>query len=397
MNTENDKKATSIILETNYTGHRSEYVSHLMKFINTQAGLYGKFVFILDEKMNALLGELSKSPNYSIRYFDFDKKHKNSVARSFWEWNLIAELILELKSIREIMFMDIDPYLVLLISSRFKKLNLSVKGILFQPYVHFKEINGGISFYMKKVFKNYLFQKYSVFINSNIHKIFILNDKNSVAIMNKKIKKVFYNLPDPIENDIIDIDAESSEKIKEKYAIKLGKKNLLLFGSIDDRKNLINIIDSLRLLPAEAKKNIHLIIAGKLSEDVKDKYIEHIEKHKTEVSIAYNNGFVNAREREPLFENCDLVLMPYINFFSASSVLGHTIIHNKNVVVSNMGIIGRFVNEHKVGISVDPRNTNAIKEAIRTLLYNSKEFEYDNTHLVDEFSPLNFSKTILLN
>ncbi len=392
-----DNKATSVILESAYTGHRSEYIGHLMKFINSRTELQGKYLFILNEQMSDLIGELSRSPNYFIKFINFNKKHRNSITKSFWEWKLVSEVIGKQKSIREIIFMEIDPHLVLLVSAQFKKFNLIVKGILFQPYIHFKEINLGISFLIKNVFKNYLFQKYSVSMNSNINKLFILNDKNGVGIMNKQIKNIFYNLPDPIANDISSINAETSRSIREKYAINADSKNLLVFGMIDDRKNIINIIDSLKLLRTESKKNVHLIIAGKLAENVREKYLEHIERHKNEISIVYNDEFINAEEREPLFQSCDLVLMPYVNFYSASSVLGHSIMHNKNVVASKQGIIGRIVTDCKIGIAVDPTDPAEIKEAINELLTNKSKFEYDGKMLIDEYSPINFSKNILLN
>lgn len=397
MKIETNSKGLTLIFESGYTGHRSEYIRHLMKFINAHEELHGRYVFLLNEKMGSLLGKLGTSPNYVIHFSDFDKKHVNSITRSFWEWKIISAAIRKQQNISEIMFMDIDPYLTLLVSRRFKKLNLSVKGILFQPYIHFKEIKGGVYFLIKKVIKNYLFQKYAVLLNSKIHKVFILNDGNGVGVMNKQIKNVFHTLPDPIENHVNNIGSSAGTNIKEKYAIKPENKNLLVFGSIDDRKNIINIIDALRLLPAEVKKKVHLIIAGKMDQNIREKYLEYIEKYNDEVSIAYNDEFVNAEEREPLFENCDLVLMPYINFFSASSVLGHTIVHNKNVVVSNQGIMGRIVNEHKIGITVDPANPEKIKKAITELLTESKKFEYDNRKLIDEFSPASFSKSILLN
>ena len=215
--------------------------------------------------------------------------------------------------------------------------------------------------------------------------------------MKKKVKNIFYNLPDPIESDIKITDSNTVNNIVRKYAIDKRKKNLLVFGSIDERKNLFNIIDALRLLPIELKRDIHLVIAGKLENNVREKYLSYIKKYKDEISIAYNDGFVNAEEREPLFEKCNLILMPYINFFSASSVLGHTIIHNKNVVVSDKGLIGRIVKEHRIGIAVNTSSPESIKNGICELLINNKNYQYDSKALVNFYSPENFCKTILLN
>jgi glycosyltransferase involved in cell wall biosynthesis len=170
-----------------------------------------------------------------------------------------------------------------------------------------------------------------------------------------------------------------------------------VFGSIDERKNLINIINAIRLLPIEVKKDLHLIVAGKFNTDVREKYLKHINMHNNEISISYNDAFVNGEEREPLFASCDLVLMPYINFYSASSVLGHAINHNKNVIVSKKGLIGRIVKEHNLGITVDPLNAEEIKQGIEKLLLDNKEFKYDSKMLIDAYSPTNFSKTMLLN
>lgn len=394
MNEKKNNNVTTAIYESAYTGHTSGYISHLMKFINSRPDLHNKYLFILNELMRDLLGELITSQHYQIKFIVFEKKITNAVKRSFWEWKLFEKIIQEQKSLREIILMNIDSYLVLLVTRRFKKYNLAVKGILFQPYLHFKENKGGFTFLLKKVYKNYLFQKYSVLLNSKIVKVFILNDRTTVGVMNKKIKNVFYNLPDPIERDVRNRDQNNYKNILDKYGVKTTNKNLLVFGSIDYRKNLINIIDSLRLLPPELKKNVHLIVAGKISIA---SYKQHIEKHKDEISIGYNDGFVNADEREPLFESCDLVLMPYRNFYSASSVLGHAISYNKNVVAPNKGLLGKTVKESKVGIVVDPLKPEEIKQAIIDLLSKPSEYNYDGNALIEEYSAINFSKSLLLN
>ena len=392
-----ERKNRSIIYESGYTGHRSENVSHLMRFINSHPDLHGKFVFVLNEQISELLGELSTSPSYLIEFIQLNKKHKNSITRSFWEWQLIAEVIQKHKSIYEIIFMEIDLYLALLCSNRFKKFNLSVKGILFQPYIHFKEIRERDFSIIKQIFKTYIFQKISVVINPNIKKLFIFNDKRTVDKMNKRIKHIFYNLPDPIADNIAKFDSNIFKNVIDKFSIKSFKKNLLVFGSIDERKNLINIINSIKLLPNEVKKGIHLIVAGKFDIKVREKYIKHIDTYKNEISVAYNDAFVNREEIEPLFQSCDLVLMPYINFYSASGVLAHAIKHNKNVIVSKKGLIGRIVKDHNLGIGVDPLNPEEIKEAISKLLSDDKEFQYNRSMLIDQYSPHNYSKTILLN
>ena len=111
----NNNSEKSVIYESAYTGHRSGYITHLMKYINSQPDLHYKYLFILNEFMRNLLGELITSQRYEIEFIGFEKKIKNTVRRSFWEWKLLEEIIQEQKSLGEIIFMNIDSYLVLLV------------------------------------------------------------------------------------------------------------------------------------------------------------------------------------------------------------------------------------------------------------------------------------------
>ncbi|MEO6218809.1 MAG: glycosyltransferase [Ginsengibacter sp.] len=368
-----------------------------MKYINSNADLHNKFLFILNKGMYDLLNTLPESQNYYCEFVEFKTGYKNYIIRTFDEWRIVQKIIERKDNIHGIIFMDIDIYLVLISSSRVRKLNLNIRGILFQPYLHFVEIGGGIVFYLKKVLKNYVLQKYALLMNFKIDKVFILNDKTGVAFLNKKFKNVFYNIPDPIENKPAEIDPGFSHEILKKYEIQRAKKNLLVFGSIDTRKNLISVIDALRLLPNQMKKEIHLIISGKMDAVVKEKYIEHIEKYKDEISIAYNDDFVKGAEREIIFENCDLVLMPYINFYSASSVVGHAICYNKNIIAPKKGLLAKIVRSNRLGINVDPNNVSEIKDAIIELLNYSGKYKYDGQALIEEYDPSNFSKSILMD
>ena len=384
-----------LIFEPGYTGHRSEYVIHLMKFINNNPELYGKYIFTLDERIRDSVKMLNDTNSFTIIYNNFNKQHRNSLERSLWQWKKISSILPEQADIKEIIFLELDPYLILINSNKFKKFNLSVKGILFQPYSHFKASAGGVKFFFRVFLKNYLSQRIIFSLNSRVKKCFILNDKASVGMMNKKIKGIFYFLPDPIDDDIPVLDSLAVEKTVAKYRIDKSKKILLLFGQIDERKNLLNIIDSIRLFPDEVKGSLSLVVAGKFSNKVRERYIQYIDKYKDEINIVYNDAFVTDDEREVIFQNCDLVFMPYIDFFSSSGVLGHAILHGKRVIVSSLGLLKEIVAEHDLGIAVDPLDVKSINNATSILLFGNECLNYDNQKFIDEHKPANFSKILL--
>jgi len=291
--------------------------------------------------------------------------------------------------------MEIDPNLILMNTNRFKKFKLSARGILFQPYSHFKADERGILYFYKPFLKNYIIQRIFFPLNPKIEKCFILNDKEGVRVMNKKIKGIFHFLPDPIDSVAPLPDVNTNSSVLAKYKIRKDKKILLLFGQIDGRKNLINIIESLRLFPDKIKKLLCLVVAGKLNDKNKDLYIQYIDKYKDELDIVYNNGFVTDEEREVLFQNCDVVLMPYINFYSSSGVIGHAIRHEKKVIVSSQGLLKGIVAENNLGVAVDPFSIKDINNAIDKLLFRNECLKSDNHKFILEHSPNHFSKTLL--
>ncbi|MEM9832817.1 MAG: glycosyltransferase [Bacteroidota bacterium] len=362
-----------------------------MKFIDSRPSLYGKYVFILDKHMFALLGNLATSENYHIEYFAFDGKYTNSISRSFYEWQLVSQWIDSIReSVKRVIFMSMDERLILITTKRFKKYKLSVKGILFQPYVHYKEVINSSDF-----IKKYIFQRYAVFLNNRVEKFYVLNDKQAVEKMNTTVSSLYNYLPDPVENGFNVTNTPQHKKVINEYALDTKKKNLLVFGMIDARKNLINIIDALRLLPNKVKKVVHLLVVGKLDKPIKNKYLTYINDHTHEISIRTHDKFVSKEEREVLFTYCNIILMPYINFYSSSGILGHAIRHQKHVIASNQGLVGRLVAEKNLGITVNPLAPEEIKDAICQLLYYPEKYQYNNTEYLQEHSPENFSKTIL--
>lgn len=388
-------KPSTVIFESSFTGHRSMYISHLMRYINTHPDLYDQFVFILSAGMEPLLGNLNVSVHYKCEFLDFGHKNRFHVIRSFQEWKILKKAISQYPGLQEIIFMEIDIFLLLISSREFRKFNLRTKGILFQPYIHFQEIKGGPSFHLRKIWKNFIIQKYPLLVNKHIKKLFILNDKHGVKVLNKRLKNLFGNIPEPIDIQHIDIDPAFKKIIIAKYKIEDGKTNLLVFGSIDSRKNIHTIVQALLLLPKDLKQTIHLIISGKLDEDCRSQYVDTIQKAQEDISISYNDDFVKAPERETLFEYCDLVLMPYINFFSASSVVGHAIAHNKNIIGPDKGLLAKIIRDNNLGLNVNPYSKHEISDAIEKIIRNTNEFKFNGEKLIKEYDPAHFSELLL--
>lgn len=391
-----DKGPYCIIFESSFTGHRSSYIKYLMEHISAKEHLHHKYLFVLDVGMEKLLGPSATSKVYKIRYYKFPKEAKYYVKRTFKEWKMIQNIFSDFPGLREFIFMEVDTYLILLLSRPFSKLSLNVKGILFQPYIHFKGISSSPTFALRKIWKNKILQRVAISRNPNLKRLFVLNDKKGVLLLNDALKPIFKNLPDPIAKESVKVEESFEENIISKYKLNSGKKNLLVFGSIDDRKNLLRILEALIQLPEKWREQINLVIAGKLLDSVRKDYLEAIARTQKFISINFNDSFVKEKEREVVFKYANLVLIPYVRFYSASSVVGHAIAHKKNLIGPNKGLLARIIEENNLGKVVNPESIIELMSAISEMLENPGSITYNNEELLDEYDPENFSN-ILLN
>ncbi len=87
------------------------------------------------------------------------------------------------------------------------------------------------------------------------------------------------------------------------------------------------------------------------------------------------------------FAASDLVVLPYLKFESQSGVLLRAYAHKKPVVVSNVGAMGRLVSSDNVGMVVEPRDPQALAEAITSTLGDLDKFQSGyNSQLESKYS-----------
>jgi glycosyltransferase involved in cell wall biosynthesis len=270
-----------------------------------------------------------------------------------------------------------------------------IKGILFQPYIHFTN-QKNVLHTIRYRYKNFLLQKLATAQNKQIKQLFILNDTRGVGSMNRRMQSVFRFLADPVQPGKTFIDPIRLSNIRDKFQLQADKKVLLLFGGIDKRKNVPTIIDAIRLLPEETKKNVQLLIAGKFHPDIKKEYSDYITANKNDFAISQFDGFVPDEERDALFTMADTIVMVYRNFYSSSGIMGHAMKYGKKVIVSDQGLMKNLADEYQPAMTADPTNAKKISIALQSLL-NQKNNLGDSIaeNFLRTHSPSNFSKSLL--
>jgi glycosyltransferase involved in cell wall biosynthesis len=197
-----------------------------------------------------------------------------------------------------------------------------------------------------------------------VSKVFVLNDQYTVDVLNgnKKFRNRMAYLPDPV----FDVTKDKSINIRKLYEIADNQFIILIFGCIDDRKNVINSLSALENLSQESQEKVTLLIVGKVMDSYRDEIEAKIKglNDSRKFGLIVKDEFVDDVEMDALFQQSDLVLRMNINYFASSGIIGMSAKYKRPSIVSNYGIVADITTKYKLGTLVDPLNVSEIKQAI---------------------------------
>lgn len=260
------------------------------------------------------------------------------------------------------LWMALDAYQVYLASQPFKELGTRHIGILFMNHLY-------RPFHLSNA-RDQLALRYKLMkslSNSRVETIFVLNDEAGAERLRKQFKDSrFKALPEPIANGgkLISVSLAEKNRIREKIGWPIDRKIALLFGALSPRKNALGCLEALELLPKSLRDQttmcIHASVVKPKShlEEVKEA-IENInakssigyKDDRSDVSALIQIGRISESEVEDRFAACDVVLAPYLNFFSASGVMNHAIQHQKHAIIPHKGLMASLSKNYELNYS----------------------------------------------
>ncbi len=314
----------------------------------------------------------------------------NGSAKYAAQWEYIQKKASELRADR-IVLMEFDLYQLAIIRDRRK--NIPIDGILFRPFCRQKPMTSAwlnsITFKLKKLQKKVLL--HWAVKNTAVRKVFVLNDRLTVQAMNKNLRPVFAYLPDPV----FDIACNQLPDIREKFNIPSHHKILLIFGYLDDRKNIPNILRALADLPHPMHSNLSLLIIGKAASNYKPLIEEALQTCPASLHIIHKDEFVDDCEMDALFAQSDLVLRMNVNYFASSGIIGLAARYNKPSLVSDYGIVADLTEKYRLGKLADPLNTGEITRAIQNFLESPEDWKTDGSVYYQDHKTSAFVETLL--
>lgn len=364
----------TLIYDRDISGHHLDYLQFLVEYLkNSSPSVRKQFIFILHEGARARFQD-----DESLIQFHYIQSgqlgvflsHTNVLRRASTEMNYLIKLIQEYNA-KRLIFMHIDAFQYEVGRAAVRRLGVKLSGLLFLPFRKHYEDGSTLKAKLRREWRGWRkgWQIRWMLRNPLLERIFFLNDKQGVHEYNQRFGNRFEHLPDPIEVDQMTIT--SVEELKKKYVVEENKQVFLIYGHLSSRKNVPNILAALKRINVNQRQRICILICGepeKGYESTLYSSITEAEKKYPEVHFVKHFRFFNPSDTNEVFKIVDIVLVPYINFFSSSNILGLAAKYNKPLIASNLGVMEGLVNQYKLGVTVSPHRPEAIAEAMNMYL-----------------------------
>jgi glycosyltransferase involved in cell wall biosynthesis len=175
-------------------------------------------------------------------------------------------------------------------------------------------------------------------------------------------------LPDPVAQ-VRRRNPSARMSLRSQLGLPANRTTLLFFGQLAARKGLREALEHIASLPAESRAKISLVIAGTPLDIDPTVLSEKVAQLRAgDVHILLLAEFVSDDVADGLFEASDAVLVPYHNHVGMSGVMLRAAAHARPVLSQSSGLMGRLVQRHRLGLTVDVFDRAAFYAALRKLL-----------------------------
>jgi len=364
-----------------YIGYNQYIINGISEFNDSTSSRVYSFLYNKEAKEHL---EFPDSIENKVHFLD-DNCWKNlSLKEKIILFKKVVSVANELKT-DHLIFMDLDQYQAPIFLTVF---SFKLSGILFRPHHRItyssNTFSSKISSRIQRAKK--IFAEKLLVSKKQVENIYILNDEEGVSILNKHHHtNQFKYLLDPI------FSYPSALKTTKES----GVFRFLIFGSINERKNITAIINAYEATDFNIATELFIVGSAEAT------YVAYLNNLIADLKtindykrIIVKAGFVTNEEMDNYFDSSDVCLLIYKDFYGSSGLLGRASLHKKKVVGANVGLLKELIEQNKLGITCDPKSEVEISKALNTIVeLNFKAQDFESFY--QKYSPENFLKTLL--
>jgi glycosyltransferase involved in cell wall biosynthesis len=262
-----------------------------------------------------------------------------------------------------------------------KRVNGKVSGIIFRPPNDFNypsTVNRRLDAVRR-------WTTYVAATRPALGRLFTLDERAPESRISRAMHILTY-LPDPVP-DIALLQGLIPEPRLD------GRRSLLLFGALSERKGVFQALEAIHHLSAEDRRGLALRFVGRVDPADSAVFLSRLEEIRVtypEAVIELENRFVSDSELAREVVDCAVVLAPYQNHVGSSGVIFWASAAGKPLLSQNTGLMGYQIDRHKLGLAVDTTDPKALAEA-----FSSVRKMPVNQGFIDSHSSEAFTRTIL--
>ncbi len=389
-----------ILFDLSAGGHHGQYVKQLVQYWSTHS-YSGRLSVMITSKLldrhQEILEITHQNPNIEIHILADFHPTGNLFQISKQKGQILNTCLNKIKP-THCLLMDFDLFQIPLGFKLRFKFPLVIYGIYFRPFLEVGRritLRDGLSRYIQYTRKRMIFAL--SLQNPHLSCLFSLDPYFAKSYSSSKSR--ILPLPDGVE---IQDPSLSSNVMKKRLGVEQPRRFVLFFGSIAKRKGIFEVLDAINLLADHDQQKLCMVVVGKVAHLDKDLLSGRISglKRYTNVQFITEFRFVSDTEMTNLFFASDLVLLPYLHHVGSSGVLVRAALSGKPVLGCNFGLIGRYIRDYELGLSVKSDRPLEIANGISKWLNAPEEFPFNAVkaqdfglrHSANQFSEVIFSQ-----
>ncbi|MGB9469752.1 MAG: glycosyltransferase [Candidatus Acidiferrum sp.] len=350
-------------------GHHESYLAHLVRYgvAHNQGNLYFLVSRALYEGVRSelspqefdFLGSHARLIEDTVEWSYIKKWTKN---RFLTQWLYIEYLNLHESKTFRLLYLFLENVIYPLALSPIPRRNTA--GIMFRSTFHYKEHRmlapgaGSRALFSIKWIIAYLLAK-----RSGFDRIFLFDPLALAYAHSHWGSQKFKLIPDPLRTD------SRVRPLNEQSFRAEAQRTFLIAGALHPRKGIHLAVEALAKSCEKTRRNVRLRFAG-LPEVGSKEYVMHNISRLQSIGIDVEADlrFMSDCELTEYIENSDVVLIPYVGFKGSSNILMHAAQLGKPVISTNDGLLGYLVSRHKLGVAIDPADTNSFSQCLNSFV-----------------------------